>query len=289
MTLQSSAAHLPPDAPPGPWFHNLSLPDGSGGTLHTAPDHPLGDFPRFKWETIRERVPADLTGVRALDVGCNAGFYSLELAQRGATVTALDHDPRYLEQARWAAGRLNLPNPPRFAQGSVYDLSRVGRVAGAASPNDPEPDQFGLIWFMGVLYHLRHPLLALDILAERCEPGGLMIFQTLTLPEADRHAGAPRGPGVTDPKNVRINERAALRSPGWPTLALLEHEFEDDPTNWFLADAPACRAMLRTAGFEITAEIPDQETFVCRRRPDRGYVDELRRAELKAAAGLDDE
>ena len=283
MTLQSPAAHLPADAPPGPWFHNLAVPDGEGGTLHTAPDHPLGDFPRFKWEAIAPHLPDDLRGTNALDVGCNAGFYSLELARRGAAVTAVDHDPRYLEQARWAAGRLEdagaLPNPPAFREGSVYDLAR---------PRDGEPGRFDLVWFMGVLYHLRHPLLALDILAERCEPGGLMVFQTLTLPEAPRHAGAPRGLGVSDPKNVRINERAALRDAGLGTLALIEHEFEDDPTNWFLADAPACRAMLRTAGFEIAAEIPDQETFVCRRREDAGYVDDLRRTELRAATGVND-
>ena len=273
MTLQSVAARLPPDAPPGPWFHNLTLPDGAGGTLQTAPGHPLGDFPRFKWDALKEHVPADLSGVDALDVGCNAGFYSLELAARGARVLGLDHDPRYLAQARWAAERADPPNAPRFRDGSVYDLSRV---------RGGEPDRFGLIWFMGVLYHLRHPLLALDVLAERCEPGGLMIFQTLTLPGA----GDGEPGGVADPANVRIGERAALRSPGWPTLAFVEEQFEDDPTNWFLADAPACRAMLRTAGFDIEAEVPDQEVFVCRRRTDAGYVDGLRRAELRAACGL---
>ena len=203
-------------------------------------------------------------------------------------MTALDHDPRYLAQARWAAARLaeagDLSNPPRFHEGSVYDLTRVGRVADEA-----EPERFGLIWFMGVLYHLRHPLLALDILAERCEPGGLMIFQTLTLPEAPRHAEAPRGSGVTDPSNVRIGERAALRSPGWPTLAFVEERFEDDPTNWFLADAPACRALLRSAGFTIETEIPEQEVFICRRRADAGESDDRRRAELRAAAGLGDD
>ncbi|MFH5803716.1 DUF1698 domain-containing protein [Alienimonas sp. DA493] len=271
MTLQSSAAHLPPEAPAGPWFHNLTLPGADGKPLQTAPDHPLGDFPRFKWEAIARHVPEDLTGVRALDVGCNAGFYSFELAKRGATVLGIDHDPRYLEQARWAAERLALPNPPTFRPGSVYDLSRV-------APGEPE--RFELVWFMGVLYHLRYPLLALDLLAERTAPGGTLLFQTLTLPGGE----GPRG-GAADPDNVRLHERPALRTPGWPTLALIEDRFEDDPTNWFLADAPACRAMLRTAGFEIDAEIPDQEVFVCRRRTDEGERDARRRAELRAAVG----
>src|SRR5689334_394872 len=54
-----------------PWFHNLHLPDGS----QTAPNHPLGDFPCFKWEQISESVPERLEDWTALDIGCNAGFY----------------------------------------------------------------------------------------------------------------------------------------------------------------------------------------------------------------------
>src|SRR3954466_15360999 len=83
----------------GPWFHNLHLPDGT----ETAPAHPLGDFPRVKWQQIAPHVPADLRGLTALDIGCNAGFYSFELARRGARVRALDIDRHYLEQAAWAA------------------------------------------------------------------------------------------------------------------------------------------------------------------------------------------
>src|SRR4051794_15622715 len=81
-----------------PWFHNLHLPDGS----QTAPNHPLGDFPAFKWREIGAHVPADLRGWTALDIGCNAGFYAIELARRGAHVVALDKDPHFLRQARWA-------------------------------------------------------------------------------------------------------------------------------------------------------------------------------------------
>src|SRR5690348_12631725 len=67
----------------GPWFHNLHLPDGS----ETAPHHRLGNFPAFKWAEIAPHIPSDLTGWRVLDIGCNAGFYSFELAKRGAHVT----------------------------------------------------------------------------------------------------------------------------------------------------------------------------------------------------------
>jgi len=75
----------------GPWFHNMDL----GGVV-TAPDHFLGDYPAFKWRNVEQAVPADLRGWDALDIGCNAGFFSFELARRGARVQGLDLDERYL-------------------------------------------------------------------------------------------------------------------------------------------------------------------------------------------------
>ena len=57
-TLQSRGHEaLPPEL--GPWFHNLHLPDG----VQTAPDHPLGDFPRWKWEEIAPHLPVSPKGL----------------------------------------------------------------------------------------------------------------------------------------------------------------------------------------------------------------------------------
>src|SRR3569833_2501857 len=77
-----------------PWFHNLHLPNGQ----QTAPDNYIGDFPKFKWNDIKRHIPKDLEGLTALDFGCNAGFYSFELAKRGANVLGIDLDPHYLRQ-----------------------------------------------------------------------------------------------------------------------------------------------------------------------------------------------
>jgi len=78
-----------------PWFHNIHLPDGT----QTAPYHELGDFPMLKWKAIAPHLPGDLSSWKAVDVGCNAGFYSVELAKRGAKVTGIDIDEHYLRQA----------------------------------------------------------------------------------------------------------------------------------------------------------------------------------------------
>src|SRR6201747_948342 len=83
----------------GPWFHNLRL-----NGVQTAPEHFLGDYPEVKFERFRDAIPQDLTGKTVLDIGCNAGFYSLEMKRRGAArVVGIDSDPVYLAQARFAA------------------------------------------------------------------------------------------------------------------------------------------------------------------------------------------
>ena len=78
----------------GEWFHNLDL-----AGVKTAPDHFLGDYPTVKWRQFAHAIPADLSGRSVLDIGCNAGFYSFEMARRGAYVTGIDVDQRYLRQA----------------------------------------------------------------------------------------------------------------------------------------------------------------------------------------------
>jgi tRNA (mo5U34)-methyltransferase len=238
----------------GPWFHNLHLPDGR----QTAPEHPLGDFPAFKWRQIEGCLPRDLSGARALDVGCNAGFYSFELAGRGAKVLALDPDEHYLEQGRWAAQFLDRERRVEFRQGSVYDLVDV---AGS----------FEVVLFMGVLYHLRYPLLALDIVAEKV--AGTLVLQTLTMPGEESPAA---------PEDVEIGERKHLLEPGWPRAAFIEHKLAGDPTNWWAPDPACVEAMARSAGLRIS-EHPAHEVWICERDKENDHARDLRIAELRAA------
>src|SRR5947209_10225163 len=127
----------------GEWFHNLNLHG-----VATAPNHFLGDFPSIKWKKICTDIPTELHGASVLDVGCNGGFYSIEMKRRGAgRVLGIDVDDRYLGQAHFAAETLGLQID--FEKRSVYD---IGSIAG----------QFDYVLFMGVFYHLRYPLFALD-------------------------------------------------------------------------------------------------------------------------------
>lgn len=238
-----------------PWFHNLHLPDGT----QTAPNHWLGDFPSFKWKEIAPHVPQNLEGWKVLDVGCNAGFYSFELAKRGADVVGIDVDTHYLKQADWAAEKLGLEKKVRFKQMQVYDLAK-------------ESATFDLIWFMGVFYHLRYPMLAFDILAEKNTD--MMVFQTLSMPGDAAEENTYDRP---------INEREDLLKEGWPKMAFIEHKFSGDPTNWWLPNHAAIEAMLRSCGYKVT-DRPGHEIYVARKDPgNKSCLHTWNRSEYQSA------
>jgi tRNA (mo5U34)-methyltransferase len=229
----------------GPWFHNIDLGNG----LTSAPEHFLGDYPRFKFDTFAAVVPADLTGKTVLDIGCNAGFYSIEMKRRGAArVLGIDSDERYLAQARLASEVLGFDGI-EFANLSVYDVGRLG-------------ERFDLVIFMGVLYHLRHPLLALDLIREHVA-GDLMLFQTLQQ-GSDSVIDVPADhpfflPGTTTPPPY-------FDDPGYPRMHFIEREFAHDWTNWWAPNAACSQAMLRAAGFTMEAQ-PVSDVYLCRVAP----------------------
>jgi tRNA (mo5U34)-methyltransferase len=240
-----------------PWFHNLHLPNG----VQTAPDHYFGDFPKFKWEDIKKSIPEDLNGWTALDIGCNAGFYTFELAQRGAQVMGIDLDPHYLKQARWAAGAMGLQDKVEFRQMQVYDLAKLDQ-------------KFDLIIFMGVFYHLRYPMLALDIVTQKLNK--MMVFQTLTMPGEEVFHTQP---------DMTIDERKQMLEKGWPVMAFIEKRLANDPTNWWAPNHSCIEAMLRTCGLKVTSR-PGHEMYIA--EPDASLtavVNDWNHSEYLSAIG----
>jgi tRNA (mo5U34)-methyltransferase len=240
----------------GPWFHNLHLPGG----IQTAPNHPLGDFPAFKWAQLRERLPNDLSGWRVLDIGCNAGFYSFELAKLGADVCGIDVDPHYLRQAHWACDRLGLSERIKFRQMQVYELARAS-------------NSYDLVLFMGVFYHLRYPLLALDLVADRTD--NMLVFQSLST--LDTAIG-------DQPEDFGIASRELMEQPSWPKMAFIRRQFQSDPTNWWVPNQACIEAMLNDVGFQITAQ-PGDEIYVCERDAELSRASLRNPEELAAATG----
>jgi tRNA (mo5U34)-methyltransferase len=218
----------------GQWFHNLDLRG-----VRTAPNHFLGDFPQIKWKYIATAIPQNLAGATVLDIGCNGGFYSIEMKRRGAgRVVGLDIDDRYLMQAEFAAQTLGLEI--EFVKLSVYDV-------------DQFPGQFDYVLFLGVFYHLRYPLFALDKVVKKLRPGGRLVFQSMIRGSEN---------GCTWDQNYHFWNKEIFEHPDFPRMFFVENSYAEDPTNWWIPNRSAAEAMLRSSGLELLSH-PEPETWIC--------------------------
>lgn len=218
-----------------PWFHNINL-DG----VWTAPDHFLGDYPGSKFERFAPHLPKSLEGKSVLDIGCNAGFYSIEMKRRGADhVVAIDSDDRYLAQAKLASEVLGFTDI-ELRNLDVYDVGALGET-------------FDLVIFMGVLYHLRHPLLALDLIREHVA-GDMLLFQSM-------QRGSKNVLQLDE--DYDFKETDLFFESSYPKLHFIERGYAGDWTNWWVPNRACSEAMLRAAGFTIEERI-EEEVYLCR-------------------------
>jgi len=187
------------------WFHRIELP---GGTVTPGWSDPrLDKLPYFG-------LPEDMHGMRVLDVGHAEGFFSFESERRGASeVIAIENYPpmiRKFNLCRAALGARALSMSV-----NVYDVSP--KTLGT----------FDLVLFFGVLYHLRHPLLALEKIRNVCT--GTLLMQTATGALASEQAAADFYPfGVPS---------------GPPDNPIY------DPTCFWFPNPACCEAMLEHVGF----------------------------------------
>ncbi len=183
-------------------------------------------------------IPGDLTGETVLDVGCWDGYYSFLCERRGASkVVASDlWEPAgrgAFDLAREELGSDVIPLPA-----DVYDL------------DIHLEERFGVVLFLGVLYHLKHPMLGLEAVAERTRPDGKVIVDTV----------------ISHPEYPR------------PVMEFFAgSELSDDPTNWWAPNPAAMQVMLETAGFyDVTCPVPDyygnRAVFHARKLSDEAII-----------------
>lgn len=171
-------------------------------------------------------LPEDCTGLRALDVGARDGFFSFELERRGAEVLALDYAPP--EQTGFAVSRDLLGSSVRYVTENVYNITpeRYG--------------EFDVVLFLGVLYHLRNPLKALDLLWEVCRERIFVETQLLDhafqRPDGDFRPLAERDEELARTPIMQFYPRDALNG---------------DATNCWAPNAACLQAMLDAAGFDV--------------------------------------
>jgi len=120
----------------------------------------------------------------------------------------------------------------------VYDVEQLGQ-------------QFDYVLFMGVFYHLRYPLYALDRVAKL--PREKLIFQSML-------RGSRGSFPVED--DYPISERDIFHDPRFPAMYFLEHSYAGDPSNWWVPNEAGTEAMLRSAGLRIDAH-PSGEVYFC--------------------------
>lgn len=185
------------------WYHTIDL--GGGVVTRGVDDTPV--------RLARLALPRSLAGRTVLDVGAWDGFFSFEAERRGAArVVATDyyswHGPGWGKKQGFQLARRVLGSRVEDVDVDVMDLSpeRVGT--------------FDVVLFLGVLYHLPHPLLALERVASVTRE--LLVLET-----------------VVD--LVGLRRPAMAFYPG--------RELNADPTNWWGPNVPAVHAMLRTVGF----------------------------------------
>jgi tRNA (mo5U34)-methyltransferase len=175
---------------------------------------------------------------------------------------ALDKDEHFLRQARWAIAQFELGDRIEVRNAQVYDLARWD-------------ERFDLVLFLGVFYHLRYPLLGLDLVAEHVRR--LLVFQTLTMP----------GQEVADtPDDQDFNDRAPLTTPGWPKMAFIEKKLAGDITNWWAPNHACVEALMRSTGLRVVSR-PGHEMYMCA-PGEEGGVSAARAwdvGELRAATG----
>jgi tRNA (mo5U34)-methyltransferase len=228
-----------------PWFHSIELAPGVLTKTESVAGEPA-DHPRETWDIVKNCLPLDLSGKSVLDVGCNAGFYSVEAKRRNAgRVLGVDAMRREIMQADFVRRALGLDI--EFRAMSVYDLSdaRVGR--------------FDVTLALGLIYHLKHLVLGLEKLAAVTKD--TLIVETALLPSRSRLIGSASKQRA---EYVVGDLRRPLHTIGW-----IENppEVSESSYNWFLPSLDGAVALLKAVGFrdvDVFAVHGERAVIVCR-------------------------
>ena len=205
------------------WYHSFELPSGE-----CIEGYNSLEILRARWEQFG--LPADLSGRRVLDIGAWDGWFTFESERRGAQVTSIDcvEIPNFLEMKR------RLQSHADYRILDFYELPAAGL------------GQFDYVLFLGVLYHLKHPLLALEIVCAL----------TATTAIVDSF--------VTDPTTWQEHRDQV------PSMEFYEtDELGNQLDNWIGPSVGCLMALSRAAGFarvELLGIIGSHACLACHRQ-----------------------
>lgn len=185
----------------GVWYHRIDLGDGV-----ITP----GDRNQALTYALYEPHIGDVSGKTVLDLGANACGLSVEFARRGAHVTAIERADPSLEQARFVVDHFGLSDRITIHKADVHEMRRFG--------------QFDIVCCVGLVYHLRHPQLALDQLSHVTKRTLLISTQTrpgkaLTLTSRAEVEGRAGFSATWEPTEIVFD--GMLRASGFRNVRLL--------------------------------------------------------------------
>lgn len=223
------------------WYHRIELPGGV-----TTPG----------WAPLKPeayRIPAGLAGKRVLDVGAWDGYWSFEALRRGARqVVAIDDFSDYLGSLR-SSDRRAWETFDFCRQALGYDPQQCRRLEMTVyEASEERLGRFDVVFFFGTLYHLRHPLLALEKLASLCD-GEIYVESAILDDFSPYRGGLDHGyPG----------EQMVMEF--YP-----DNQYGNNQTNWWAPSLHCLGHMVRASGFDqvemwkLTAT-PPTHVMVCR-------------------------
>ena len=125
---------------------------------------PFAEHPLRKFGLVEPAIPfRELAGGKLLDIGCNSGYNSINASTKyGLLCTGVDVNPRHIEVSQFFSELAGVE--AQFLRASAESFSR--------------PEQFDVVLHFGTLYHLRNPLLSLQVTFDNLRPGGYLALET---------------------------------------------------------------------------------------------------------------
>ena len=211
----------------GWWYQHFELPGGVSTGNGKEPSY----RPETRWKLLEPHIPPDLSGQTVLDVGGNAGYFSIQMKLRGAKRCVLvEPYEEFARQAEYAAGEFGVELEIVKEDIHVYCLTTEER--------------FDYVLFLGLFYHLKYPVLVLDRLAEMTK--SQMFFQSHLVGSDERT--------LQDQQDyARGADDSLISDPAFPRLAFIEKLYNRDPTNWWIPNHTALEPLLRSSGLRVVA------------------------------------
>ena len=215
------------------WFHKYEL---LPGVITPGSSDMIERGPYFQ-------IPADLTGKRVLDIGCADGYFTFLAESRGASVVSIDAWPR---QGYFLAHDV-LNSKADFRHMNVYDV---------------HPDTLGMfdiVFFLGVYYHLKNPILALERIAGVTREYAIIESEIMPPHAPDRAGLRKRLAQAIWIDRLDVCEDTAV------SRFYEEDRLGGDPTNWWVPNVPCLMQTIRSAGFpcvELVARYHERRGIV---------------------------